>query len=134
MQEQEIIAFLTQVGNDLQEFVQEPVRLLLIGGGYMITQMHSRETTGDIDAALLERPRYGEEYDRFRRIIDFNLAEIGGTARWFSDEISEFLPLMGLPKSRTLWLTSGKLEVYVPDASYVLVLKLLANRDKDQQD
>jgi len=135
MQEQDIIQLLTQVGRDLEEYhFQEPVRLLLIGGAYMITQLHSRTATGDIDAALLGRERWGDEYDLFKRIVQFELAEMGSTNEGFSDDITEFLPLMGLPKSSTLWLSSGKLDVYVPDAGYILALKLLANRDKDQPD
>lgn len=136
MQEQDIINILTQIGKDLEdEGFMEPVRLLLIGGGYMVTQIHNRATTMDIDAGILTPThRYGEIYELFRKIVDFNLAEIGGDPRWYSDDISEFLPLMGLPTIRTLWLSSGKIEVYVPDAEYILVLKLLANRDKDQED
>lgn len=135
MQEQDIVNLLTQVGFDLEEYgFQEPVRLLLIGGAYMITQLHSRTATGDIDVALLGRERWGDDYELFKRIVNYELAEMGGTDEWFSDDISEFLPLMGLPKTGKPWLVSGKLEVYVPDSSYILILKLLANRDKDQQD
>jgi hypothetical protein len=102
MQEQDIIQLLTQVGRDLEDYhFQEPVRLLLIGGAYMITQLHSRTTTGDIDAALLGRERWGDEYDLFKRIVQFELAEMGSTDEGFSDDITEFLPLMGLPKSST---------------------------------
>jgi hypothetical protein len=135
IQEADIVAFLTQVGTDLEEFgFQEPVRLLLIGGAFMITQLRSRTATGDIDVALLEWERWGEIYELFKRIVLYELSEIGASAEGFSDDITEFLPLMGLPKIRTLWLSVGKLEVYVPDPGYILALKLLANRDKDQPD
>lgn len=135
MQEDDIIALLTQVGLDLEETgLAEPIRLLLIGGAYMVTQLHNRATTGDIDVALLERHRWGKEYELFRRMIHLNLTEMGGDDSWFSDDITEFLPEMGMPKSSTLWLSSGKLEVYIPETRYILVLKLLANRDKDEGD
>jgi len=33
-----------------------------------------------------------------------------------------------------LWQTYGMLEVYIPPREYILALKLLANRKKDQKD
>lgn len=59
---------------------------------------------------------------------------MGGDATWFSDDITEFLPLMGMPKASKLWLPSGKLEVYIPGPEFILALKLLSSREKDRND
>src|SRR5260370_39390538 len=103
--------------------VEQPIRLLLIGGAFMITQVHNRRATKDVDVALLEQNRWGQEYNVFRAVVAYVLEEMGGDSQWFSDDITEFLPLMGMPTSYTLWLTYGKLEVYVPDLGYILLLK-----------
>ncbi len=50
MQAQDIITYLAELGQELQNLgVQYPVRILLVGGAYMLTQVHNRPTTNDID-------------------------------------------------------------------------------------
>src|SRR5579885_1203710 len=50
MQAQEIEAYLAQLGQELADRgVEQPVRMLLIGGAFMLTQVHNRLTTDDVD-------------------------------------------------------------------------------------
>ena len=48
--------------------------------------------------------------------------------------MAEFLQSIGQVPRGKRWLSQGKLEVYVPDAGYILALKLLSGRDKDLSD
>src|SRR6266851_102260 len=53
MQAQDIEHYLADLGQELQQRgVQHPVRLLLIGGAFMLTQIHNRPSTNDIDVLL----------------------------------------------------------------------------------
>src|SRR5437016_468634 len=107
MQEQEIIHYLRLLGEELEELgVRRPVRILMIGGAYMVTQFGSRADTKDVHENL----------------------------KWLSVNIGDFMQIVGkVPRGR-LWLEHAKLKVYVPDPEYVLVLKILAARDKDVAD
>src|SRR5439155_19623545 len=53
MQAQDIITYFAELGQELQHLgVQHPIRILLIGGAYMLTQVHNRPITNDIDVLL----------------------------------------------------------------------------------
>jgi hypothetical protein len=48
--------------------------------------------------------------------------------------IGDFLRDASIVPQGTLWRTYGPLEVYIPPDDYILALKLLAGRTKDQKD
>jgi predicted nucleotidyltransferase len=53
MQKKEIEMYFAQLGKELQILeVQRPVRILLIGGAFMLIQVKNRQTTDDIDILL----------------------------------------------------------------------------------
>ncbi len=55
MQAREIEMYLADLGQQLQQMgVPQPVRLLLIGGAFMLTQLHSRRATNDVDVLLVD--------------------------------------------------------------------------------
>ncbi len=134
MREQEIIHYLKLLGEELAELqLQKPVRLLMIGGAYMITQLGSRIFTEDIDV-LVYLDRDSEEYRRFRGARDFIAHDVHESPKWLSDTIGDFMVEVGqIPRSQ-LWLKHGMLEVYVPEPQYILMLKILAARTKDADD
>ncbi len=50
MDARDIQRYLSLVGRELKDMgIRGPVRLLMIGGGYMLTQIKNRSTTGDVD-------------------------------------------------------------------------------------
>jgi hypothetical protein len=50
MQAHDIETYLADLGQELHQMgLQQPMRLLLIGGAFMLTQLHSRRTTNDVD-------------------------------------------------------------------------------------
>ena len=134
MEKEDIIRNLKLLGEELVELeIQQPVRLLMIGGGYMLTQIGSRTLTEDVDV-LTRLDKYGEDYRRFRAAVRFITSDTHSDARWFSDNIGDYMQLVGPIPEGTLWLKHGMLEVSVPEPQYILVLKLLAGRDKDLDD
>lgn len=137
MQMQDIDRCLTQLGQELSNLgIYQPVRVLIIGGTFMLTQVGNRSITEDIDVIftdILDRrasPVYQTTLQAAKAIaVRNNLRE-----DWFNDGMSHLLRAAGdLPEGR-LWKRYGVLEVYLPPAGYILALKLLAYRDKDKED
>jgi len=49
----EIEACLADLGQELQAVgVGQLIRILVVGGAYMLTQLHNRSSTGDVDVIL----------------------------------------------------------------------------------
>jgi predicted nucleotidyltransferase len=135
MQEQDIIRFLSLVGEELQEFgLQRPIRLLLIGGAYMLTHIHNRDATRDVDVIILDLDPVSEEYRLFKQAVAFVAHDLGMSPAWLSDNMAQFLQSIGKVPTGKLWLSCGKLEVFVPDPSYILALKIISGREKDMND
>jgi len=134
MREQEIIHYLRLLGEELEELqLQRPIRLLMIGGAYMITQFGNRALTEDIDV-LVYLDRNTEEYRRFRNAIGFVAFDVHENQKWLSDTMGDFMEEVGKIPRGQLWLQHGMLEVYVPEPQYILVLKVLSARRKDSDD
>lgn len=134
MQEADIINLLKLVGEELEAFgLQKPIRILLIGGAYMLTQVHNRLVTRDVDV-IVQVNRESREYSQLKQAVTFVAQDTGVDRDWLSDNIADFILSAGkIPRSQ-LWLSHGMLQVYVPDESYILALKLLSGRDKDEND
>jgi len=134
VRKEEIIHYLMLLGEELEELgVRSPVRILMIGGAYMVTQFESRADTKDVDV-LVHLDRYSSEYQTFRDAIRFVASDVQENLKWLSVNIGDFMQEIGKVPRGQLWLEHGRLKVYVPDAHYVLVLKILAARDKDLDD
>jgi hypothetical protein len=137
MQTQDIERYLADLGQALAEMGhQPPLRLLLVGGAFMLTQLGSRRTTNDIDVVLKD-------------VNDLPASSLSQTLRtgartvatrnqipvtWINDVIGDFLRDTSKIPQGTLWRAYGPLEVYVPEGAYILALKLLAGRPKDRGD
>ena len=61
MDTRDIERYLTLVGEELKAMnVPEPIQLLLIGGGYMLTQVGNRAVTGDVDTVWVYPEVYAD--------------------------------------------------------------------------
>src|SRR5207302_9667144 len=90
MQEQDIIRFLSLVGDELQAFgLQRPIRLLLIGGAYMLTHIHNRDATRDVDVIGLGLDPASEEYRLFNQAAACVAHDIGISPARLSDSIAQ---------------------------------------------
>lgn len=134
MNKEQIVQNLKLLGEELEALhIQRPIQLLMIGGGYMLTQVGNRLTTEDVDV-FTRLDRETEDYRLFRAAIHFIADDVSVSQKWVSDTIGDFMETVGPIPSGKRWLKHGMLEVYVPEMQYVLVLKLLASRDKDIPD
>ena len=137
MQAQEIEAHLADLGRELQNLgVEEPVRILMIGGAFMLTQLHNRSTTQDVDVLLkdIDDPTASPLYQTFKAAAQAVARRNHLSITWINDVIADFLRNVGTVPEGTLWRTYAMLEVYIPPDEYILALKLLAGRQKDRED
>ncbi len=137
MQANEIEMYLAELGQELQnQGVQRPIRVLLVGGAFMLTQLHSRATTNDVDVILkdVDDPLTSPLYRSFKNAVRVVATHNNIPIIWLNDVIGDFLKDSSAVPEGTLWRQFAILEVYVPASEYILALKLLAGRQKDQND
>jgi hypothetical protein len=133
---QDIEKLLAELGNELATKFRAPVKVMLIGGAYMILTLHNRKTTKDVDVYPLNIPD-SQNADKDTRKF---LATVRAIAKrhslakdWLNDV--SFNLLGGLsPATMELWTTYGMLEIYKPPIDFILALKLFADRSKDKPD
>src|SRR5260221_6702059 len=138
MNAKEIVRYLTLVGEELKAMnVPEPIQLLLVGGGYVLTQINGgRTVTGDIDTVWVYPEFYAgsEVYPRFEMAVRFVASDEDLEPSWLNTRVSEFVLNAGqLPKMR-LWRKFDVLHVYLLPKDFILALKLVAAREKDKAD
>ena len=136
MQARDIERHLTQLGQELTaRGIRKPIRVLMIGGAYMLLLAKMQRSTDDVDILWLD------EDDAFQRAIDELREGVHAVAEkqrlepdWFN-----YMPhllmynVVTIPKG-TLWKRFGPLHIYVPPKTYILALKILAGREKDIED
>jgi hypothetical protein len=137
MQAQDIEVHLADLGQELYNMgVSTPIRILLVGGAFMLTQMHSMRMTNDVDVLLkdIDDPTTSPLYRVFKTAVRAVASRRQIPSTWMNDLIGDFLRDLGTVPNGVLWRTYAVLEVYVPEAEYILALKLLAGRQKDRED
>ena|ERR1700730_5653850 len=136
MKSRELEKYLVELGEDLEkQGIIEPIRVLMIGGAYMIllTKMRNR-TTDDIDVLFLDQ-------DRIPNLILLNTVQAIATKhqetlndKWLNANAANFLPIYGPIPHGQFWRNYGPLQIYIPNAEYILALKLISTRQKDLTD
>jgi hypothetical protein len=137
MNANDIERYLLLVGEELQAMgVSEPIQLLLVGGGYMLTQVRNRAATGDIDTVWLQPEIYSgsEIYQLFKAAIQLVADDEGLDASWLNIDVGDFVLLAGPLPKMGLWKKFGIIHVYLPPKDFILAHKLLAARNKDRGD
>jgi len=137
VQAQDIEAHLADLGRELQNLgVECPVRILMIGGAFMLTQLRNRSTTDDVDVLLkdVDDPTVSPLYQTFKTAVQAVASRNRISITWINDRIRDFIRNIGEVPEGVLWRAYAMLEVYIPPDEYILVLKLLAGRQKDRGD
>lgn len=137
MNAQDIETYLAELGLALGNLgVQQPIRVLMVGGAYMLTQVGNRQVTKDIDILLedMPDPNVSPLYRPFLAATRAVAAQHALPTNWINDVIGDALRNYGPTPQGTLWRAYGPLEVYIPDAEYILALKILAGRRRDRAD
>lgn len=136
MQARDIERHLAQLGQELADRgVQKPIRVLMIGGAYMLLLAKMQRSTDDVDILWLD------EDDAFQRAIAALQESVQAVAEkqrleadWFNYMTHLLMyDVVTIPKG-TLWRRFGPLHIYVPSKTYILALKILAGRQKDIED
>jgi hypothetical protein len=136
MQAHEIEHYLAELGTALaSQGITKPVRLLLIGGVYMMLLANAPRTTDDIDIFWMEE---GEDFHTARLALRDAVQAIASKytlpPHWFNS-LTQMLIYDKIKMPRgTLWKRYGPLHVYAPPKEYILALKILAGRDQDLAD
>jgi hypothetical protein len=137
MQAQEIETYLVKLDQELaNERVQHSIRMLLVGGAFMLTQIHNRSATDDIDVLLkdVEDTTASPLYQTFRNAVRIVASKNRLPVTWINDVIGDFIRDTSAVPEGVLWRKYTILEIYVPPGEYILALKLLAGRPKDIND
>lgn len=137
MEGQDIERYLTELGQELYSLgVQQPVRVLIIGGTFMLAQIGNRSITEDIDVVFkdIQDRRASPLYQIALQAVKTIGARNKLREDWLNDGFSHMLRTMGGVPEGTLWRKYGVLEVFLPPAGYILALKLLGYREKDKED
>jgi len=132
---QEIEKYLAELGAELKRRgVKKPIRIMLIGGAYMLVLERATRTTEDIDIFWLE----GDAFQQLRSILSECIVTI--TRRYtlrpdWLNYLSQILLQNDIiiPNGK-LWKQHGPLHIYIPPKEYMLALKIMAGRDKDIDD
>lgn len=128
MNARDVETYLADVGQELGRAGLPPhgLRILMIGGAYMLTQVGNRPATEDIDILLtdLPDPSASPLYRPFQSAVRAVALRYALPANWLNDVIGDALRNYGPVPQGTLWRSYGPLDVYIPNADYVLALEI----------
>jgi len=135
MESDEVEAYFQALDEELEKRkLHKPVRLAVVGGIYMMFFLKNRASTKDVDVIPLDFPDTTEpnnETKAFRAAVNAVAKRYQIRRDWMNDVVAAFTQELGI---LNVWRTYPNLEIYVPNAECILVLKLLAGRDKDEDD
>jgi hypothetical protein len=135
MESEEVDVYFCALDEELEKRkINKPVRLAVVGGIYMMFFLKNRESTKDVDVIPLDFPDTTEpnqETKAFRSAINAVARRYQLRRDWMNDVVAAFTQELG---ALTLWREYSNLQIYVPNAECILVLKLLAGRAKDEDD
>ncbi len=140
MEEEEILQYLTMLGEELmRQGVTQPVRLLVVGGVVMVTLLKNRRSTEDVDVILLDLPEMTDKppitvIRQFIRAKNAVAKKYNIPRKWLNDSVKQFLLDYAPNPEMHLWKTFQMLHVYFPSKEYLLASKLMTFRPKDQDD
>jgi len=136
MKAEDIENYLSQLGQELvNQGVQQPIHVLMIGGAYMMLLANAPRSTDDIDIFWLEDEEGLQRALRAFRDGVRTVAEKNTLSPNWLNYLTQLLMYdqIKIPDGK-LWRRFGSLHVYAPPKEYILALKILAGREKDIED
>lgn len=136
MKSQEIERYLADLGAVLKgQGITKPIRMLVIGGAYMMLLARAPRTTDDIDIFWIEE---GEEFQKSRLALRDGVQIVANKyalpTNWFNYLTQMLIYDKIIMPRGELWKRYGPLHVYAPPKEFILALKIMAGRDKDIAD
>jgi hypothetical protein len=135
MEARDIKRYLADLGAALKNRgVKQPLRMMLIGGAYMLLLENAPRSTEDVDIFWLEE----DAFERMREILSACMLEVARKhtlpPNWFNFLTQVILMHDIYIPDGTLWKQFGPLHIYIPPREYILALKMTAGRPKDLDD
>ena len=132
MEARDIKRYLADLGAALKNRgVKKPLRMMLIGGAYMLLLENAPRSTEDIDIFWLEE----DAFERMREVVSACMLDVARKhmlpPNWFNFLTQVILMQDIYIPDGTLWNRFGPLYIYIPPREYILALKMTAGRPKD---
>src|SRR5215471_10783688 len=135
MEAEDIERYLTELGTELQNRgLTKPVRVLLIGGAYMLLLANAPRSTKDIDIFWLDEDGLQRAYTPLRESVQMIKQRHDLDADWLNYLAQMLMYDEVMVPEGKLWKRFGPLYVYAPPREYILALKIAAGRKKDLDD
>ena len=135
MEAGDIERYLVELGTELKKRgLKKPVRVLLIGGAYMLLLANAPRSTKDIDLFWLDEDGFQRAYVPLRESVQVITHKYDLDAGWLNYLAQMLLYDEVLVPDGKLWKRFGPLHVYAPEVEYILALKITAGRQKDLED
>jgi hypothetical protein len=135
MDAKDIERYLAELGAELKNRgLKKPVRILLIGGAYMLLLANAPRSTKDIDIFWLDEDGLQRAYAPLRESVQVIKQKHGLDADWLNYLAQMLMYDEVIVPDGKLWKRFGPLHVYAPEVEYILALKITAGRQKDLDD
>ncbi len=135
MEAEDIERYLTDLGAELKNRgLKKPVRVLLIGGAYMLLLAKATRSTKDIDIFWLDEDGFQRAYAPLRESVQVIKQKHNLDADWLNYLAQMLMYDEVIVPDGKLWKRFGPLHVYAPASEYILALKITAGRQKDLDD
>jgi hypothetical protein len=135
MEAEDIERYLAELGAELKSRgLKKPVRILLIGGAYMLLLANAPRSTKDIDIFWLDEDGLQRAYTPLRESVQVLKQRHDLDADWFNYLAQMLMFDEVIVPDGKLWKRFGPLHVYAPPREYILALKIAAGRKKDLDD
>lgn len=127
--------YLAQLGAELKERgIKKPVRMLIIGGAYMLLLANAPRSTNDIDIFWLEEDTFSRTLNPLRESVQAITKRHALNPDWFNYVAQMLMYDEVIVPDGKLWKRFGPLHIYAPTKEYILALKIAAGREKDLDD
>ncbi len=138
MEDQQVELYLQELGDQLeQRGFEEPVRIMIVGGVYMLLMVKNRKSTEDVDVMLMDMEDTTNQTPQtkaFQTAVRAVAQKHKLKRKWMNDDVAYFIRDMAPEPEAQLWQKYKKLHVYLPVKEYILALKLMVFRPKDVND
>jgi len=138
LQPGEIDRLLQDLGAELARCGFASIRVMIVGGAYMLLTIGNRATTQDIDVFPLNFASSAQPDKDTKSVLQAinAVAKRNNLKRdWFNDAAFGIIGELQPPEQQlTLWKTYGALEIYMPPVEFILAVKIFGFRDRDYND
>lgn len=138
MEDQDIELYFQDLGDELEaQGFAEPVRIMVVGGVFMLLTLKNRKSTEDIDVVLMDMEdttNPSPQSKAFQGAVRAVARRHGLKRKWMNDDVAYFIRDMAPEPEASLWRIYKKLHVYLPAKAYIFALKIMVFRQKDLND